>query len=78
MASIEELDKQITVFSVTYQKLLKERGELNPKIRDIRQKITDLVKNREIIELLTKKNVDTAGLEVIQGKLTMTAPIPKL
>lgn len=77
MASIEEIDKQIAVFNVEYQKLLQQRFSLDINLREIKGKITDLCKSKEIMGLLEKKNVDTAGLEVIHGKLTLTAPMPK-
>ncbi len=77
MASIEEIDKQIEVLNVEYQKLLQQKIDLEPKIREVKTAMTDLIKSKEIIELLSKKNVDTAGLEVIHGKLTLTAPMPK-
>lgn len=78
MSTIEEMDKELAPLGKEYQKLLTERTALDEKIREIKTAIGEIIKNRDIMTLLESRDVDTTGLAIIKGKLTMKAPIPKM
>ncbi len=78
MSAIEELDVELDKLDVEYKKLQEQKAATEIAIRDIRGRMTDIVKNKELIALLEARNIDTSNVKVIEGKLEQVASGPSI